>query len=628
MLLDVAFASLIDFPALCRTRLGPIRDGYHNFFVRFKDGLIDKENSDLWLTGLDQFAEQFHREGFRTAGAAEFYRVRERSIPDRAKYIVRDRIGRSLFAAWKNGKQSIREVERIIEELKVDAKEKIEQCDKLADAARDQKKKAEQERRREADKYNSISKINPILLFRGRKDRFNAYTEVLADVYAAETTQIASAFAKRLLNAVLTDLEELRSTVDVIAGRFEDALKSAQKGMRDNVRPKGEEKAAASLTTKLYDADHVRSLLKRIQQDQEQQEATTSVLRSHLVKQVGAQGDFNTMKEKLSAGRIVALSEEAAQKQAEEILAEQESQRDQILETSVIQKLYEEYDGRENELKRFIGEEVKAAHSYAPHDTNQMLGEAGQLIDRVKVAFVPAKADVPEELRNFYDKLTDIIKDSAPGERVSIVETSGTNQEIVFLSLVSQFALRHLKSLPYLKKQYENLIYEPGSTKERSDAARKRLELHLEGDGLNLPSLYPVTREEVRKSLIGHFELADACELLLIQQNSRTGDDQVRMIVTDDKGAKDSILLGEKVTDGLEQTEVAAALKLKAAVESHVQQIEHRGTFEEIESKLIERQNECLEEHGFDREHPTVFKKLAAIDGARSVLEQNFRKAR
>lgn len=594
-----------------------IRSTIVTAFNRRRDDLVKEEKHTEWISKVQDFADKYYRDSFRVVGVEEFYRVRERSIPDRAKFIVRDRVGASLFDSWKNGERSLREIVKVLDELIIDTAEKRQQCEKLSGLAQTNEKNAEARRKESVATYNAIGVAGGLL--GQRQKTLNNHVEILADIYANRGARIANEFARVLLSKVLTELADLRETAQLLVGYLDQALERTNRSLRERVRVDGSGAADSSQTTKLYDALHIRGVMARVQQDMTTQQGFTAAVREAIIGKLGASKSFGGMKEKLNAGQILAISEELAQVRADVILSEQEATRDRILETSIIQKLYDDYDGRDAELRALIGNEVRRASSFAPHDTNQRMIQTGADIETVKVAFVPSRDDLPEGLHKFHTDLCQIIRNAAAGENVEIVQTSNNHQEIVFLSLANQFALRHLSGLSYLKTRYKRLLTKADGT-PTDDAARKRLELHLEGDGTDLPELYAISPADLRRQVVGHYHIARLAGLLREVENPRSGQMEVILLATDELGAVQRLKIGGSLEERVANLDIETGMALRKAVDRHLATLEMKRDREELLRQATSFYNEAMEKFDHDPERPGAALVIAEYQAVRNLL--------
>lgn len=599
-----------------------LRTQFHGPINGKRSSLVKDPKPDAWFTELETFAKSFYDTGFRQAGVAEFYQVSERTIPDRAKFIVRDRIAAGQFAAWRDGRLSMREVDRVLAELIVDTQDKIAKCDKQMEQETASEKTAEEKRKSQAQDYHSPttwkSLKGAIGVGEKREDKLAKYGETLADIYAARAARVALAYAKRLMGAVLTELADLRTTVEVVSNRMESAMKRTELAMAGRVQPKAMGTGDAQ-TTKLFDADHIRTVMNRVQQDQALQREVTDTLRQALVGSVGPNPTFARMAESMSEGRLLAVIEELAQERVEKVLKEQESTRDRILETSIIQKLFDEYDGREAELRSFIGKQVQQAASYAPLDKTELILQDAPPVESVTVAFIPAAIDLPEQLRGFHNLLCSVVKSAAAGRNVEIVETSGNQQEIVFLSLVNQFALRHLATLKFLKSRYQKMLVGPDG-KPTADAARKRLELHLEGDGTTLASLHPMSLTDLRDSVRGHFLIGRTEDLFKERRNPSSGQNEVYVIAVDKDGAEKAVAIGTTLEAGVDSMDFVQARLVREQVEAHIATLRHIDERSALVKKLVDYQNTIGRQHDLDSDHPKVAAAYRDVAAARAII--------
>jgi len=578
--------------------------------VNAKTQAIIKEggNSDSWARDLDAFARGFYEleNGFRRLGVSEFYRVAERSIQDRARLIVRERVASQLFQDWISGQRSIRDTVRIVEELVVDVSERMAASDgKVAELGRLEEQKETSRKKLFADFTNS-SKFNP-LTNRGRM--LQQLSQVYAELMACRAGRVAQDFMKKTMGQILAELQDLKADADTVANRLEAASAMVEARRAQRVRP--DDKTTQSHQYKFYNPQQVRELLERLQRTERLQKTQTSELADRMTGLLGAQPSFARFAETMSEGRLVETLESDAESRAEQALGALESERERILEASIIQKLYEEYSGRGEELRRFVAERVNEAGSFAAFAPNQSLAQGSSALARCLVAFVPAADEVKDNLRGFHADLVAAIRQA--GEKVEVIETRGRGHEIVFLSLVNQFPLRFLSALEFLRDKYEPLVNGPS-------ALRKRLELHAEGDGRQLPALFQVGIEEVRKAAQPYWLIADCAGLLTEIRNATTGAEEVRLIRTNQDGEIVAKVVGDRLANGTRRLGIDDALGLRTAVEAHLAKLVHVDARLELKGQLIARKNAAMEKAGYDPSHPSVVAMEEPLKAAREIL--------
>lgn len=564
-------------------------------------------NKPGWAGKLEALAREFHEKSYRRTGVAETYRVAERTIPERARYIVRTRMSDRLFERWSAGELSIRDVLKIVNEVSVDMKDRNAAASVKMENLNTGESVLEKTRQDQLRHYLDRGLIGRVV--RNREQELRAYGATIAQLYAIKARKLAIPYMQKLLIEVLDQVQSLKADLEQIVLRLDEAVETVE--VRRAQRVKVEAEAAVSHQYKLYDPQHIRNLLTRLEQSRQIQDDQTQGLRSALLGQLGAQPGFAAFVEKLPAAQLVEELESEAERRAEEALSAVDSERDRILEASIVQKLYEEYAGREEALRRFIAERVLEAGTFAPMNNTEEL--TGKTTEGVLVAFVPAVAELRENLSGFHATLLDILRNSGAGRRVDIVETHGRGHEIVILSLVNQFPLRYLTALDFLQSKYKQLI-------GGRDAARKRLELHTDGDGTDLPRLYPERPEELRKRLKAHWLIAETTGLLVERPNPTNGRVEVVLFVTDADGAEDVVVVGESLARRTATLTVAGGRALENAAASHLEQLMHIDDRAALRKKLIDLQNAALREAKGDATKPSFVELRESIDHARAML--------
>jgi hypothetical protein len=573
------------------------------------------KNSNEWPRELTDFAREFYERQFRRDGVNEFYRVAERSIVDRARHIVRNRIAGDLFKSWLVGTWSLRDIARIVDELIADVSERIGAGDAKIQRHAATEQQREEERKKLTASYLSRSSFNPVTLFQSRRRLLQQISDVLAPLYAERAAGVATAYMQKTLAAVLAQLQDLKSEVELIGSRFDQALTIVDRKGAARVRNDESEGSLSSHQYKLYDPGHVRDLLKRLEQTESLQRSQVSSLRDRLAELMGSNPGFATMTE-FSEARIVEALESAAELRAETALSEVEADRDRILEASVIQKLYEEFAGRDEDLRRFVTERVREAGTFAAFSPRERAAHGSDKIKRALVAFVPAADELKENLREFRSKLVGFIQNAGNGAPVPIVDTHDRRHEIVFLSLVNGFPIRYLEALDDLKKRYDRLVAGP-------DQLRKRLELHSEGDGSELPPLHVPGIDEVRRQTRPHWLLAELAGLLVERKNQRTGQIETILKVTNEDGEIRTPVVGGAISVGTRTVDHAGASELRKAIGGHLRTLVHVDDRKALTDALIRRKNEALERAQFVETDADYVLVSADVKQARSLIDSS-----
>lgn len=566
-----------------------------------------------WPNHLSEFASDFYDQRFRQVGVAEFYRISEKSIQDRARYIVRDRVSKSLFEDWQKGALSIRDVERIVSELLEDCLDRDKKADDFIQKANVAETEAAKAIETKQSEYRSKMGIRGMLYDHAKS--FTMLGQFYADRSAARAQRVAFDFMKKLLTAMHVHLLDLKADVETMITRFEETLEYIQPQIGALVSADDKNDANDHLF-KLYDSRHVRTLLRRFEQNRKMQEDQSAALRMKVVELLGAQPSFSQFKSHINKGRLVAELEAVAEKHAASALSDVENPADRVLEASIVQKLNEEFGNRKEDLRRFLADRVNEARAFAPLNDGEMNKAGGVGVAREIVAFVPALHEQKENLRAFHGDLVGALRNAGATTNVTVIETSGQSEEIVILSLVNRFPLRALNCMPYLKEKYEKLL--DGPTKENVP-----IHLSLEGSGIaDLPSLFTQDPEYYREKAAPHLLLARSLDLLVERKNPVTHRKEVIYSFQDKSrnGELRVINVGSTMDDGTKSLGVSEALALIRGVEHMMSQVVNVDEKAEINAKLTGLRNEALHAAGLNESDPNFQQFEAVVKKARLLV--------
>jgi hypothetical protein len=315
---------------------------------------------------------------------------------------------------------------------------------------------------------------------------------------------------------------------------------------------------------------------------------------------------------------LIERLEQKAGEIAEEALARLEAPTDRVLEGSIIQKLYEKYGGVDTDLKAFLGEQARAAGSFAKFDNNERDRDITDSMDRsgverVLVVFLPSADELSDQLRSFREHLVGLVRKANGLGNTEIIDVAGRPNEITFLSLANQFAVRHLDAVKMLKDRYDRLADGPRQK-------LKRLELHIESDGSGLPPLLIEDIEAVRQGAYPWWLLAQAMDLLQERKNPTTGRSEVFINSTDGDGLISVSVIGTEIADGPASISRPNARRLYSLVEDNLGARVHVDERRELHEKLVAFQNEALVEAKMDESNPRFAKIKAAVSRARAQI--------
>jgi hypothetical protein len=162
------------------------------------------------------------------------------------------------------------------------------------------------------------------------------------------------------------------------------------------------------------------------------------------------------------------------------------------------------------------------------------------------------------DLADFYNTLRSESENATTGTK-EIVAGKDKPHEITLVNITNLFPVRFVKDVAFLREKYEQRI-------SANDAEQARIELHLEGDGSTLPSLFVGDVEP--KKFLAYLLLAKAMEVVQLLEDPDTGLKSLYLLTKNEKGRDNApILLGRSMHDALQQSSLETYDALIAAVE-------------------------------------------------------------
>ncbi len=156
------------------------------------------------------------------------------------------------------------------------------------------------------------------------------------------------------------------------------------------------------------------------------------------------------------------------------------------------------------------------------------------------------------EQAEFTAKLKEAFQGARGGD-VEIIDSDAKPNEITLISLTNLFPLRYVRQVAFLKEKYEQRL-------TGSNAARAKLELHLEGDGSQQPRIFVPLQEEMRHDALPYLLIAKALGLIREEANARTGSKGLIFVSKDDSGLDtDPIDLGKNLAESVTKIDMESA---------------------------------------------------------------------
>lgn len=533
------------------------------------------------LERLEKLFQKRFEQDFRSrqvgevGGVDNFYRLKHASQKIMAKEISQ-RIEEELFTDWNNGTQSIQEVTQLVVALITSLKERKRHLAQQITTRDNQL--------RGANKQIALTKnqwLNKGFLTNTRK-LFDNQAENLKESYRAKTWIIALHFADKLVDELIHELNSLQAQLLKITNTLSEAIKEfttlIEQRLNDNPSPYNEQ------PTRLYDPNLIKKVTKKLLSDDALQRTSTTTVRNEIISKLGNQANFfklTQLSRAMVLDTLVIASANNAQLGHDQFIPDS---KEKLFGVNILDKLQERYD--EQTLRWYVAELVKYACNYLSFD-NAEIQKSGLGIPSTPTKFSRFTVILPQAPQqiNFVTQLKAIFRQSYPGE-IEFLESDVKPNEIVMINITNLFPLRFVTQVNFLRQKYLTRINQP-------DSARAKLELHIEGDGSQFPSLFVPSTEEIKKQAIPYLLLAKVMNLIIQSEDSNTGKRHFSLPQQDEEGFdQEPIDLGENFIEAYEQLDLIHLEPIKQQVQTLLEsEYRHRDKRNQLKTAILEEVN-------------------------------------
>lgn len=471
---------------------------------------VEKEpDHRLWLSGLSTKCTEFYEKTFRGHGVERFFKAKEADAKDQAREICR-LIDLDLFGEWREGKHSIHDIGRKLDETVKLLTEFRAQCDeKIVEFKRRAGDTEERSRLVNAIELNNREwfKVGPLSeLFGKRRQLLDAQVLLYKKLYAAKTRAIAWEYAKKLSTLALEEIGRLRTSVANISSRLLQSVSgdtsrhSANKfhGFDELIaarcRPDEKEDLAGE-TIKVYEPRRVRDFSSRLVQDRSLQRQQSERFRQRITTNLDKRPGFFSWDQDYSLPKLFDILEAESDETVENChngLVSTDRSVQPTLGQNIVKGLQTRFPDP-MELRSFIIKVMGESGLFLQFNESQVNMDGsgcirGSLETNTTVIMPDAARAEPE----FHGKVQSLFKEAK--ERVRFAVGSRPNV-LTILNLANLFPLRYVSHVGFLKSRFDNRIGGPDPAK----SSRARLELFTEGDGRQFPELFALSGSEVRE---------------------------------------------------------------------------------------------------------------------------------
>lgn len=570
---------------------------------------------EAWIDELKKRCDQIYGEGYRALGGVrKFYQTKLKDKADIARYI-RGLIDAELFNDWKNGKRSLSEISKLLAALSSHLEERISRADERVSKLRGQEEAA---MARVSEVVQQSAALNWLTDMFGRGQRlFNQAGEHLTQLYVIRTYAEGWFFGKKLLEELDQQIIDLRGEVERSLATLAQATErfQAQVGTRLADDPTG---GAKGHRQRIYNRDAVVEVNKRLTTDEDTQKQQSQAARKRLIELLGEnhQG-FAGLNRRIDAETLESALEESAEEQAVAAYANLEADSNQVLNTNIIDKLYDEYGADDVKLDEFVRKTIAHAGVYLTFDGSQE-GKKGMGTDDEDKRIKTAGLFLPEAQHkgDFRNKLEQLFKAHKPSEAFDVLPEGTKENEITLIRVDNLFPVRFARPMKFLQRKYE----------ERCAASRDaKYLLHGEGDGTDLPPLFiPDLATETAKYR-PMLMLARVMGLIVDRKNASSGRMETVFRYEDEDGLEQesSNPLGKAFTEVAD--EIRLDLPTLGAIEKQVQRrvksrdLQREDDKRQLVKAIVAMCNEIKEAKGGVQD-PTYKRFVAEVPKVKRIL--------
>jgi hypothetical protein len=541
-------------------RWKPINTEWADLLPNFKS-VVRTLDKAAWLDELARMCEQRFSGTYRSdMGVRKFYETKTANRKEHAREIRR-LIETELMNDWKNGVRSMHEIGLLLFALLAALEDRIRAADGKIVRSREGEANAAQ---KVAANNKEYAKIGPLSSLMGKRDNLlDAQANCLQEQMTHRTWAEAWVFAKGLLQELATELNTLKADVGRITSTITEAVSRFDATLSERCKESDRDDPAQlqQQLVRFYRPQEVIDFAHELTRDRPLQNQQINGVRLALIGQLGDSPTFGAFNARISRQMFLDTLEHHCERAAIEahnnVLAANRN-RVRLLGVNIVDLLAREYSGRTEPLKKFITDLVKAAGNYVTFEPIEV-GKTARGVLNVPTrlhsftVILPKSAENPE----FMGTLTDIFRGASENE-VTVIQNDLKRNEITLISIVNLFPLRFLRPVGMLRQRYEKRI--------ESGGARARLEVHIEGDGGDLPALFVPGEQTLRAEGLSYLILA-TCMGIVEKTRDDAGRTQLRLLTKDADGFDNPpVLLGATLLEAADQMDENNFDLIKTAV--------------------------------------------------------------
>jgi len=588
-----------------------IEEDWQTVIPKFQQAVKRKYQSDKrsWVNHLKSMCSEHYNSTFRGYGVKQFFKARENDksqIADEIKNGIED----DLFEKWKSSIYSAIDIGIILEAMIAHLNERLRETDGRMQDLSAEIEKIEEDILSNDQAWSQVNFFGD-KIFKKLDNLFDAQATYHQTLYTKRTQHEAWRFAKALLPEIITRLEDMKIEVDKIKSTLRQAIDQYKVSLKELCSDSDSIASAVSKHfIRFYEPEKVKGLSSKFRVNESMQRTQAGQVRNTVFEKLGNSPNFKIFNERIKLPDYLDLADQKCQETAERAHDEQfaTTPSQKLLGVSIIEKLYDKFSNDQEALRTYMSDLVNNAGNYLKISNNEKQ-RSGLGIPKVDTCVSNFTCIVPESQQHarFLSQVDDALQRSRR-MGAEIIHTDQKRNEITLVSIMNLFPVRFIDSIFFLKGKYDRRI-------KKSDPERAKLELHIESDGSQLPSLLLLGKEDIGRKAIPYVILSDALGLIEKSKNNSTGKMDMVLVTKTRKGTYNpSINLGSSLTEAVETVDLKTFHFMKEHVEMLLSEIDVEKR-KDIKSFVIELIEEMKSEFGPGH---TTFEKFSK--GANQAL--------
>ena len=475
-------------------------DYWHDKAIYYVDEAKQAENA---LGELEDIMSDFYIKQFRGVGVEEYYKGKERAIPDISKEIRRT-IEHELFEKWKVGDISIVELQKVskllierVGEIRKDLEVRLEKEHAELEAISN-------DRDANMSEWAHKGFLNK-KVFGGDTNSLTNHQEILTDLFCSKTTIVALNFAKNLAARLFVEVGKLDADISAFGQKINDSIDETERLVAAQRKVNKGLEDMKGAVIEVSEEETMSDFEADLRIDKVDMPNVARQLRETILPQTEFT-TFGNLAQEISVDTVCKAFDLKLARIVKTKHDERAESDKKVLGLNILTQLQQKLTTDE-QIQQFALDIVKQSGVFLKLNNDQMQlhvrNNEGNLsptntasINKKTILVSIPSPDDNEGLKNFADKLERAFKNSfAQGNSqctLVVNKKSSRKDELTIITVAYCFPMRCISWMGTYKEKYDQFLNTGNPNTDASNA----ILLHSEGNGKDLPSIFGVENSE------------------------------------------------------------------------------------------------------------------------------------